>query len=128
MNALSVRELTKTYPNGITALKSINLDVAEGDFFALLGQNGAGKTTAIGIICSLINKTAGKVFVYGNDMDTDKVKAKSLIGVVPQEMNFSLFEKIFQILVMQAGYYGIPKKVAGERAEKYLTEMGLWEM
>ncbi len=128
MNALSVKQLTKIYSNGVTALKSIDLDVAEGDFFALLGQNGAGKTTAIGIICSLVNKTSGKVVVFGNDMDTALVKAKSLIGVVPQEMNFSLFEKIFQILITQAGYYGIPKKIAAARAEEYLTEMGLWDM
>lgn len=128
MNALSVQGLTKVYRNGIAALKGINLEVAEGDFFALLGQNGAGKSTTISIICSLINKTAGKVSVFGYDTDTHLAEAKSLIGVVPQEMNFSLFEKISQILINQAGYYGIPKNIACERMEKYLKEMGLWHM
>lgn len=128
MNALSVQGLTKVYRNGIAALKGINLEVAEGDFFALLGQNGAGKSTSISIICSLINKTAGKVSVFGYDTDTHLAEAKSLIGVVPQEMNFSLFEKISQILINQAGYYGIPRSIAEERMEKYLKEMGLWHM
>lgn len=128
MKALSVKQLTKTYSNGITALKGIDLDVEKGDFFALLGKNGAGKSTSIGIICSLINKTAGKVFVFGHDMDTYLAEAKSLIGVVPQEINFNSFEKISHILLNQAGYYGIPRKVAQERMEKYLTEMGLWKM
>ncbi|EKD70149.1 MAG: hypothetical protein ACD_46C00619G0004 [uncultured bacterium] len=128
MKALSVRNLTKVYSNGMTALKGIDLDVAEGGFFALLGQNGAGKSTTIGIICSLVNKTAGKIHVFGHDMDTDLAKAKSLIGVVPQEINFSLFEKISQILINQAGYYGIPNSIASERMEIYLKEMGLWEM
>lgn len=128
MNALSVQKLTKVYSNGVTALKSIDLEVAEGDFFALLGQNGAGKSTTIGIICSLVNKTAGKVKVFGHDTDTELTEAKSLIGVVPQEMNFSLFDKISQILINQAGYYGIPKKTAEKRMEVYLKEMGLWGM
>ena len=128
MNALSVQGLTKVYRNGIAALKGINLEVTEGDFFALLGQNGAGKSTTISIICSLINKTAGKVSVFGYDTDTHLADAKSLIGVVPQEMNFSLFEKISHILINQAGYYGIPKNIAEERMEKYLKEMGLWHM
>jgi len=97
-------------------------------FFALLGQNGAGKSTTIGIICSLVNKTSGKVHVFGHDTDTEWRKAKSLIGVVPQEMNFSLFEKISQILINQAGYYGIPKHIAKERMELYLKEMGIWHM
>ena len=104
MNALSVQNLTKTYPNGITALKGIDLTVKEGDFFALLGQNGAGKSTTISIICSLVNKTAGKVHVFGHDMDTEMSIAKSFIGVVPQEMNFNLFEKIYHILINQAGF------------------------
>src|SRR5579862_6889346 len=112
MNALEVSQLTKIYSMGVTALKGIDLCVAEGDFYALLGQNGAGKSTTIGIICSLINKTAGKVRVFGYDTDTDLAKAKSLIGVVPQEMNFSLFETISDILINQAGYYGIPRKIA----------------
>jgi ABC-2 type transport system ATP-binding protein len=128
MNALSVKQLTKIYPNGTSALKGINLEVAEGDFFALLGQNGAGKSTTISIICSLVNKTAGKIHVFGHDTDTDSAQAKSLIGVVPQEVNFSMFEKTMQVLIYQAGYYGIPRRIAMERAELYLNEMGLWHM
>lgn len=128
MNALTVKKLKKVYANGKTALKGIDLDVAEGDFFALLGQNGAGKSTTIGIVSSLIKKTSGSITVFGYDMDTHWQEAKSLIGIVPQEMNFSLFDKTFQILVHQAGYYGIPANVATERAEIYLKEMGLWEM
>src|SRR5579872_7056481 len=115
MKALSVKNLSKTYPNGIAALKSIDLDVAQGDFFALLGQNGAGKSTTIGIICSLVNKTSGKVSVFGHDIDKEIIQAKSLIGVVPQEMNFSLFDTVANILINQAGYYGIPKKIASVR-------------
>lgn len=128
MYALSVENLTKIYPTGISALKGIHLHVAEGDFFALLGQNGAGKSTTIGIICSLVNKTSGKIHVFGHDTDTDLAQAKSLIGVVPQEMNFSLFEKISNILIDQAGYYGVPKKIAAKRMETYLKKMGIWEM
>jgi len=128
MKALSVKKLSKIYANGKVALKGIDLEVADGDFFALLGQNGAGKSTTIGIISSLINKTSGKVRVFGHDTDTELAKAKALIGVVPQEMNFSLFEKISHILINQAGYYGIPKKIAMERMEIYLKEMGIWEM
>ena len=126
--ALSVNQLTKIYSNGITALKGIDLEVAEGDFFALLGQNGAGKSTTIGIICSLVTKTSGKVTVFGHDTDTELAKAKALIGVVPQEMNFSIFENISQILINQAGYYGIPRHIAIERMEIYLKEMGIWNM
>lgn len=126
MNALSVRQLKKIYSNGVVALKGIDLDVPEGDFFALLGHNGAGKSTTIGIISSLVNKTSGKVQVFGHDTDTDLAAAKSFIGVVPQEMNFSLFEKISHILINQAGYYGIPRHIAIVRMEKYLKEMGLW--
>lgn len=125
--ALSVRGLTKVYKNGLSALKGINLDVNEGDFFALLGQNGAGKSTTIGIICSLIVKTAGKVEVFGYDIDKALGQAKSLIGIVPQEMNFNLFDNITQILVNQAGYYGIPKSIALKRAETYLKTMGIWD-
>ena len=127
MTALSIKKLTKTYSNNIHALKGIDLDVEEGDFFALLGQNGAGKSTTIGIICSLVNKTSGKVFVFGHDIDTELIQAKSLIGMVPQEMNFSLFDKVSNILIHQAGYYGIPK-IAEQRMEKYLHEMGIWDM
>lgn len=128
MSALSVKQLSKVYANGVAALKNISLDVAEGDFFALLGQNGAGKSTTIGIICSLVNKTSGKVYVFGHDTDTELEQAKSLIGVVPQEMNFSLFEKISHILINQAGYYGIPESIAVKRMEVLLREMGLWGM
>lgn len=128
MKALSVKNLKKVYPNGLTALKGIDLDVEQGDFFALLGQNGAGKSTTIGIICSLVNKTSGNVRVYDYDTDTQMAQAKSLIGVVPQEINFNSFEKISQILVNQAGYYGIPARIATQRMETYLSEMGLWEM
>jgi ABC-2 type transport system ATP-binding protein len=128
MNALSVQQLTKIYSNGITALKGIDLEVAEGDFFALLGQNGAGKSTTIGIICSLVNKTSGKVFVFGHDLDKELALAKSLIGVVPQEMNFSMFDTVENILIHQAGYYGIPKNIAMPRMEKYLKEMDILHM
>jgi ABC-2 type transport system ATP-binding protein len=128
MTALTVKNLTKTYKNGMTALKGIDLEVAEGDFFALLGQNGAGKSTTIGIISSLVTKTSGKVFVFGHDMDIELAKAKSLIGIVPQEINFGIFENIMHILINQAGYYGVPRHIAKERAEFYLKEMGLWNM
>jgi ABC-2 type transport system ATP-binding protein len=128
MKALSVKELKKNYPNGVAALKGIDLDVEQGDFFALLGQNGAGKSTTIGIICSLINKSSGKIRIFDYDTDTDLAAAKSCIGIVPQEINFNSFEKISQILINQAGYYGIPRHTACERMEKYLSEMGLWEM
>jgi len=128
MSALSVRHLKKTYPNGVTALKGIDLDVEEGDFFAMLGQNGAGKSTTIGIISSLIKKTSGKIKIFGHDLDLDAAKAKSLLGVMPQEINFGTFEKVSNILIHQAGYYGIPKSIALDRAERYLNEMGLWEL
>ena len=128
MSALSVKHLKKIYPNGIAALKGISLDVADGDFFALLGQNGAGKSTTIGIISSLINKTSGSVHIFGHNMDVETAKAKSLIGIVPQEMNFGMFEKVSNILIHQAGYYGIPKSIACDRLEMYLKEMGIWDM
>jgi ABC-2 type transport system ATP-binding protein len=127
MLALSVKDLVKEYPNQMVALKGINLNVEEGDFFALLGPNGAGKSTTIGIISSLVNKTSGSVKVFGHDMDKERDLAKLCIGVVPQEMNFNPFEKIFQIMINQAGYYGVPRKVAAERAEFYLKKMGIWE-
>lgn len=127
MKALSVRQLTKVYKNGVRALKGIDLDVSQGDFFALLGKNGAGKSTTIGIISALINKTSGKVTVFGHDIDHDLAAAKSLIGVVPQEMNFSLFDRVGQILINQAGYYGIPRHLALKSMEQYLHEMGIWE-
>ena len=125
--ALSIRQLTKTYNNGFTALRGIDLDVAEGDFFALLGPNGAGKSTTIGILSTLVNKTSGSVSVFGNDLDRSPAALKRCLGVVPQEFNFGQFEKVFDILVTQAGYYGIPARIAGERAERYLNQLGLWD-
>ena len=125
--ALSIENLEKVYANGLRALKGISLEVAEGDFFALLGKNGAGKSTAIGVVSSLINKTAGTVKIFGIDIDHNFPLAKSFLGVVPQEINFSVFETPFQIVTNQAGYYGINKKTAGKRAESFLTQLGLWE-
>ena len=127
MQALALRQLTKTYKNGIKALKGIDLEVAEGDFFALLGPNGAGKTTAIGIVTSLVNKTSGTVEVFGHDIDRELETAKSCIGVVPQEVNFNVFETAFTIVVNQAGFYGIPRALAKQRAEKYLNQLQLWD-
>jgi ABC-2 type transport system ATP-binding protein len=125
--ALVLRQLTKVYKNGIKALKGIDLEVAEGDFFALLGPNGAGKTTAIGIVTSLVNKTSGVVEVFGHDIDRDLEAAKSCIGIVPQEINFNVFESVFTIVVNMAGFYGIPRPLAKERAEKYLKQLQLWD-
>jgi ABC-2 type transport system ATP-binding protein len=127
MHALVFRKLTKVYKNGIQALKAIDLEVDEGDFFALLGPNGAGKTTAIGITTSLVNKTSGVVKVFGHDIDTELEAAKSCIGLVPQEINFNQFETPFTIVVNQAGFYGIPRRVAKQRAEKYLNQLQLWD-
>lgn len=127
MQALSVHNLKKTYSNGVVALKGINLEVAQGDFFALLGPNGAGKSTTIGILCSLVNKTEGKVSVFGHDMDVQLETAKSCIGVVPQEMNFNPFEKVADIIINQAGYYGIPRSIAVKRTDFYLKKMGIWD-
>ena len=125
--ALSIRALTKTYANGFTALKGIDLDVQQGDFFALLGPNGAGKSTTIGIISSLINKSGGKVHVCGIDIDKDFAAAKSCIGLVPQEINLNIFEQPIEIVVNQAGYYGIERKEACIRAERYLKQLNLWD-
>ncbi|MBF8293147.1 MAG: transporter ATP-binding protein [Steroidobacteraceae bacterium] len=127
MKALSIRGLTKTYRNGVQALRGIDLDVQEGDFFALLGPNGAGKTTIIGIIVSLVTKSGGKVEVFGYDIDRALAHAKSCIGLVPQEINFNQFEKVFTIIVNQAGFYGIPRRLALERAERYLRQLQLWD-
>ncbi|MEP6547239.1 MAG: ABC transporter ATP-binding protein [Gammaproteobacteria bacterium] len=127
MQALVLRQLTKTYKNGIKALKAIDLNVDEGDFFALLGPNGAGKTTAIGIVTSLVNKTSGIVEVFGHDIDRELEVAKSCIGLVPQEINFNMFETCFTIVVNQAGFYGIPRPLAKQRAEKYLKQLQLWD-
>jgi ABC-2 type transport system ATP-binding protein len=127
MQALSIRGLTKTYTNGVQALRGIDLDVAEGDFFALLGPNGAGKTTTIGVVMSLVGKSGGTVSVFGHDIDRELDLAKSCIGLVPQEINFNQFEKVFTIIVNQAGFYGIPRRLAVERSEKYLRQLQLWE-
>ncbi len=126
-NALSVEHLSKTYANGTHALKGISFSVEQGDFFALLGPNGAGKSTTIGIVTSLVNKSAGSVKIFNYDLNRDLAKAKSCVGLVPQEFNFSIFSKIIDIITNQAGYYGLPRKLALERAEKYLTQLGLWE-
>ena len=126
-DALTLRDLSKTYKNGFQALKGIDLTVPEGEFYALLGPNGAGKSTTIGIISSLTKKTSGTVEIFGHNLDTHPSQAKQCLGVVPQEFNFGQFEKTFDILVTQAGDYGIPKKIAEVRAEEYLEKLGLWE-
>ena len=126
-NALEITDLHKTYKNGVQALSGINLEVKKGDFFALLGPNGAGKSTAIGIITSLVNKSAGTVKIFGHDLDQELEKAKSYIGLVPQEFNFNQFEPTIEIVVNQAGFYGINRKVAYQRAEKYLKQLSLWD-
>ena len=127
MYALSIKQLTKTYSNGLQALKGVDFDVEPGDFYALLGPNGAGKTTAIGIICSLVNKTAGQVKIFGHNIDTDVAAAKACIGLVPQEINLNMFDSVLNIVVNQAGYYGIERKLALQRAEQYLGELRLWD-
>ncbi len=127
MNALEVRQLRKTYKNGVEALKGIDLSVAEGDFFALLGPNGAGKSTLIGIVSSLVNASAGETSVFGISVQKKRSQAMAQIGLVPQEVNFNQFEKPFDIVVNQAGYYGVPRHVARERAEYYLGKLGLWD-
>ena len=124
--ALSIKDLRKTYAGGVEALKGVSFEVKEGDFFALLGPNGAGKSTSIGIITSLIRKTGGVVRVFDTDIDTDFPKAKQYIGLVPQEFNFNIFEKPIDIVLNQAGYYGISRHQAYERAERYLTALDLW--
>lgn len=127
MKALDIRGLQKTYVGGVKALLGIDLSVEQGDFFALLGPNGAGKSTTIGIICSLVNKTSGSIDVFGYDSVKQEVDAKSCIGLVPQEFNFNQFETLLQIVVNQAGYYGVPRNIAKERAEKYLKQLELWD-
>lgn len=126
-NALEINNLKKIYGSGVEALRGIDLSVKEGDFYALLGPNGAGKSTMIGIITSLVNKTSGKVNVFGYDLDKDLVRAKQQIGLVPQEFNFNPFETVQQIVVNQAGYYGVSRKEAMKRSEKYLKQSNLWE-
>ncbi len=125
--ALLIRDLHKTYPGGFHALKGINMQVTQGDFFALLGPNGAGKSTTIGIITSLVKKTSGQVSIFGVDMDSDPETAKTYLGLVPQEFNFNQFERVRDILINQAGYYGIDRPLAKQRAEFYLQQLGLWE-
>ncbi|MEP1444506.1 MAG: ABC transporter ATP-binding protein [Paraglaciecola sp.] len=127
MNALSIKGLTKTYQGGTQALRGIDLEVKQGDFFALLGPNGAGKSTTIGIVSSLVNKTDGDVNIFEYSLASQPVEAKSCIGLVPQEFNFNQFEPLIQIMLNQAGYYGVPKKVAKPRAEKYLKQLDLWD-
>ncbi|MBC1570977.1 ABC transporter ATP-binding protein [Listeria sp. FSL L7-1426] len=125
--ALEIKGLRKIYSTGVEALRGVDLTVEEGDFYALLGPNGAGKSTTIGIITSLVNKTSGQVSVFGYDLDTDIVRAKQQIGLVPQEFNFNPFETVQQIVVNQAGYYGVSRKEAFKRSEKYLKQSNLWE-
>jgi ABC-2 type transport system ATP-binding protein len=127
MKALSIKNLTKTYANGNQALKGIDLAVEEGDFYALLGPNGAGKTTAIGIVSSLVNKSGGEVEIFGHSIDTELEAAKTCLGIVPQEINLNLWEKVGNIVLNQAGYYGIGGKLARERVEKYLRALRLWD-
>lgn len=127
MFALEIKDLVKQYPTGVQAVKGINLTVEEGDFYALLGHNGAGKSTTIGIISSLINKTSGSVKVFGYDLDSQKTQLKTQIGLVPQEFNFNQFERVIDVLTYQAGFYGVPKSTALERAEYWLKKLELWE-
>jgi ABC-2 type transport system ATP-binding protein len=127
MYALDIKGLTKTYKGGTQALQGINLQVKQGDFFALLGPNGAGKSTTIGIVSSLVNKSAGEVNIFEYSLATQMEQAKSCIGLVPQEFNFNQFETLWQIMLNQAGYYGVPRSIAKPRAEKYLKQLDLWE-
>lgn len=127
MKALEIKNLTKTYKNKVEALRGIDLSVERGDFFALLGPNGAGKSTTIGIIASLVNKTSGSVSICGTDVDEDFPLAKSKLGVVNQEFNFSQFEKVIDVITAQAGYYGVDFKTATEKAESYLKKLGIWD-
>lgn len=125
--AISIKNLRKTYDNGFEALKGISLEVEQGDFFALLGPNGAGKSTTIGVISTLVNRSAGEVEVFGRNVDTHVYETKLDLGVVPQEVNFNLFERVEDIVITQAGYYGLPRTLAKERCDKYLRQLGLWD-
>ena len=127
MPALAVSQLTKIYRGGFQALKGVDLTVEEGDFFALLGPNGAGKSTLIGIVASLVNKTSGKVEVFGHDLDRDPEAVKGCLGLVPQEFNFNLFLPVVEVVLNQAGYYGVPRREARVRAERYLRQLDLWD-
>jgi len=125
--ALQISGLKKTYRGGLVALKGITLEVQQGDFFGLLGPNGAGKTTIIGVIASLVNKTAGRVSIFGHDLDANPAGAKACLGLVPQEFNFNMFDPVVEVVANQAGYYGIERKESFERAEKYLKHLDLWD-
>jgi ABC-2 type transport system ATP-binding protein len=125
--AISIKNLRKTYDNGFEALKGISLEVEQGDFFALLGPNGAGKSTTIGVISTLVNRSAGEVEVFGRNVDTHVYETKLDLGIVPQEVNFNLFERVEDIVITQAGYYGLPRTLAKERSDKYLRQLGLWD-
>ena len=125
--AICIKNLRKTYDNGFEALKGISLEVEQGDFFALLGPNGAGKSTTIGVISTLVNRSAGEVEVFGRNVDTHVYETKLDLGVVPQEVNFNLFERVEDIVITQAGYYGLPRTLAKERSDKYLRQLGLWD-
>ncbi len=125
--AVSIQQLRKTYDQKMEALKGVSLDIVEGDFFALLGPNGAGKTTIISVLTGLVVKTSGEVRVFDASLEQDASRVKSYIGVVPQEFNFNIFEKVLDIVVNQAGYYGVPRREALKRAQEVLTELGLWE-
>ncbi len=127
MSALVINNLKKTYSNGVVAVQGVDLAVAEGDFFALLGPNGAGKSTIINIVSSLVNKTSGQIKIFDHDLDTDTINAKCCMGLVPQEINFNQFEKPIDIVVNQAGFYGISRRIALPRAEQYLQQLGLWQ-
>ncbi len=127
MQALSIRNLTKTYANGVTALRGIDLDVAEGDFYALLGPNGAGKSTTIGIVTSLVNKTAGSVEIFGHNIETDLEAAKACLGVVPQEINLNQWDNVYNCVYNPAGFYGLSARRSRERTEEVLRELQLWD-
>lgn len=127
MHALEIKALAKTYAGGAQALRGVDMDIEEGDFFALLGANGAGKSTLINVIVGLVNKTGGQVKVFGTDIDQDHDAAKAAVGVVPQEFNFSIFEKARDIVITQGGYYGMSRRAAEERADELLKDLGLWE-
>ena len=125
--AIAIKDLTKTYANGFEALKGISLEVEQGDFFALLGPNGAGKSTTIGVLSTLVKKSGGIVEIFGKNVDSHVYETKLDLGVVPQEINFSQFERVEDIVMTQAGYYGMPRSLAAERCEKYLRKLDLWD-
>jgi len=126
-NALEIKDLHKTYKNGVQALRGISLEVKQGDFFALLGPNGAGKSTCIGIISGLVNKSGGEIHIFNHSIDDEFIIAKSMLGTVPQEFNFNTFEPVDEIIINQAGYYGVPARIARRETEFYLKQLGLWD-